>query len=251
MRLKDKVMIVTGGAAGLGKSIALRSAGEGADIVVADVDLAGAEAVAHEIENLGRKALAVKLDVRNKEQVESMVDQAVQHLGEIDVLVNNAGIFSHSSFLDLKEEVWDRMLDINLKGSFLCSQAVLRYMVANKIAGSLIHMSSISGLIAFSGSAEYCASKGAILQLSKVLALEFGPYGIRSNAIAPGTFETQMNAWFMDDPEGRQNSLKGIPLGRFGKPGEIADAVVFLASNESAFMSGATLVIDGGQITHV
>ena len=134
---------------------------------------------------------------------------------------------------------------------FLCSQAVLRHMVEKKIRGCLIHMSSITGFIAFPGSAAYCTSKGALLQLSKVLALEFGPLGIRSNCIAPGTFDTSMNAWFLDDPQARKDTLASIPLGRVGEPEEIANTVVFLASDEGSYFNGAVLLQDGGQITHI
>jgi NAD(P)-dependent dehydrogenase (short-subunit alcohol dehydrogenase family) len=251
MRLKNKVVVVTGGAAGLGRAIGIRCAQEGAQVVLADVNRDGLQNVAAEIESAGGQALTVKVDVREKADVDQMVERAVQTFGKIDVLVNNAGVFSHIPFLELPVEEWDRMMDIHTKGTFLCSQAVLKHMVANKIQGSLIHLSSISGFVAFTGSAHYCAAKGAILQISKVLALEFGPYGIRSNAIAPGTFDTQMNAWFLEDAASRESSLKSIPLNRLGKPEEIASAVVFLASDEASYFNGANLLIDGGQITHI
>ena len=179
-----------------------------------------------------------------------MVDRAVEMFGKIDVLVNNAGVFTLVPFLELSEEEWDQMIDTNLKGAFLCSQAVLRFMVEKHIEGSLIHISSISGFVAFTESAHYCSSKGGLLQLSKVLALAFGPHNIRSNVIAPGTFETQMTVSFLGTPEGRAGSLKSIPLNRFGQPEDIASTVVFLASDEASYLNGATLLIDGGQITH-
>jgi NAD(P)-dependent dehydrogenase (short-subunit alcohol dehydrogenase family) len=250
MRLKDKVIIITGGAAGLGKAMCLRCAREGADIIVADINLEDAREVAAEVEKIGRKALAIEVDVSQKVQVQAMVDQVVNARGHIDVLVNNAGIFSRGPSTEYPEQDWDRMMAVNVKGPFLCSQAVLRHMVDKKIHGCLIHMSSITGFVAYPGSAAYCTSKGALLQLSKVLALEFGPLGIRSNVIAPGTFDTSMNAWFLDDPESRKNTEMGIPLRRVGQPEEIASTVVFLASDEGAYFNGAVLLQDGGQITH-
>lgn len=251
MRLPGKVVIVTGAASGLGRAIAVKCAEEGADLLLADVDLAGAEAVAQQIQGIGRKAIASQVDVRSKEQVQAMVDKTVAELGRIDVLVNDAGVASNMSFLELPEQEWDRMMDVNVKGSFLCSQAVLRYWVSQKIAGVLIHLGSIAGFVAFSGSAHYCAAKGAIHQLNKALALEFAPLGIRSNVIAPGTFDTRMNARFLDDPTLRADALKTIPYGRFGKPEDIANAAVFLASDDSVYMNGAALLVDGGQLTHI
>ena len=251
MRLKDKVIIVTGGAAGLGQAMCQRCAEEGAAVVVADIYLEGAQQTASDIEKKGGKAIAVQVDVKNKAQVQRMVDSAVENMGHIDVLVNNAGIFSRGPSTEVSEEDWDRMMDINVKGSFLCSQAVLKHMVEKKIPGSLIHMSSIAGFVGFAESLAYCTSKGAIVQMSKVLALEFGPHGIRSNVIAPGTFNTAMNDWFLKDAESLKGSLTSIPLGRLGEPEEIASTVVFLASDEASYFNGAVMLHDGGQITHI
>jgi NAD(P)-dependent dehydrogenase (short-subunit alcohol dehydrogenase family) len=251
MRLSDKVVIVTGSATGMGRSIAIQCAEEGADIALADIDLPGVLAVAQEIQGLGRKALAFQVDVRSREQVDAMVETVITELGRIDVLVNNAGVASHVPFVDLSEAEWDRVMDVNAKGSFLCSQAVLRYMVSHQVAGVLIHIGSIAGYVAFPGSAQYCAAKGAVHQLSKALALEFGPLGIRSNIVAPGTYETRMNAWFLDDPGPRAEALKTIPVGRFGQPQDVANAVVFLASQEAVYMNGAEVLVDGGQLTHI
>jgi len=229
----------------------LRCAREGADVVVADMNIQDAKKVAAEVEKAGRKALAVEVDVSVKSQVQAMVDQAVKAMGHIDVLVNNAGVFSNGPSTEYSEEKFDRMMDVNIKGVFLCSQAVLRHMVEKKIKGCLIHMSSITGFVAFPGSVAYCAAKGAVLQISKVLALEFGPLGIRSNCIAPGTFDTAMNSWLLEKPENLANTLKLIPLGRIGKPEEIASTVVFLASDEGSYFNGAVLLQDGGEITHI
>ncbi len=251
MRLENKSILVTGAAGGLGREISLRCADEGADIILVDIDGDGLEKVGNEVEAKGRKAVPCVVDVRSKEQVQGAVKKAEEKLNRIDVLVNNAGVFSHIPFLELEEKEWDRLMDIHVKGAFLFNQAVLRHMVDRKVKGSLIHMSSISALIGFTSSAHYCTAKAAILHMSKALALEFGPYGIRSNVVIPGTFETQMNNWFLDDEEGRKNSLKSIPLGRFGRPEEIAHTVVFLSSDEAQYYNGASLLIDGGQTSHI
>jgi NAD(P)-dependent dehydrogenase (short-subunit alcohol dehydrogenase family) len=250
MRLKGKVILVTGGATGLGQAICQRCAEEGAAVIVADVNFEGAQQTASDIKNNGGNALAAQVDVKDKAQVQSMVSEVVEHMGQIDVLVNNAGIFSRGPSTEVSEEDWDRMMDINVKGSFLCTQAVVKQMIEKKIPGSLIHMSSIAGFVGFAESLAYCTSKGAILQMSKVLALEYGPHGIRSNVIAPGTFNTAMNDWFLKDAEFRKSSLASIPLGRLGEPEEIASTVVFLASDEASYFNGAVLLHDGGQIAH-
>jgi NAD(P)-dependent dehydrogenase (short-subunit alcohol dehydrogenase family) len=251
MRLKDKVILVTGGGGGLGQAICLRCAEEGSAVIVADINLVGAQNTVSDIEKSGGKALAVQVDVKNKAQVQGMVDSAVKIMGRVDVLVNNAGIFSRGPSIEISEGDWDRMMDINVKGPFLCSQAVLKHMVEKKVPGALIHMSSISGFVGFAESLAYCTAKGALLQMSKVLALEYGPHGIRSNVIAPGTFNTAMNDWFLKDEEFRKGSLASIPLGRLGEPEEIASTVVFLASDEASYFNGAEFLHDGGQITHI
>lgn len=250
MRLKDKVVVVTGAASGLGLVVALRAAEEGADIVLADINQAALETAARQVEALGRRAVACKVDVCSTADIEAMLAAAVAAFGRVDHLVNSAGVFSSIPFLELTETDWDKMIGINLKGSFLCSQAFIKRLLGQESGGSLIFLSSISGYIAFAGSAHYCASKGAVRQLSKALALEFGPKGIRSNVIAPGTIETPMNDWIIKDPEMHKKSVAGIPLGRFGKSAEIANAAVFLMSDEASYCTGAELLVDGGQITH-
>ena len=251
MRLSGKVVVVTGSATGMGRATALKCAEAGADVALGDIDLAGVQAVAQAIQGMGRKAVACQVDVRSREQAEALMARAIVDLGRIDVLVNNAGVATYAPFLELTEAEWHRVMDVNATGSFICSQIVLRYMVSHQIKGVIIHLGSIAGIVAFPGAAPYCAAKGAIHQLNKALALEFGPLGIRSNVVAPGTFDTRMNARFLDDPVARAEALRTIPVGRFGYPDDIANAVVFLASDEAVYLNGSVLLVDGGQLTHI
>jgi NAD(P)-dependent dehydrogenase (short-subunit alcohol dehydrogenase family) len=250
MRLTDKTIIVTGAGSGLGKATALMSAKAGANLVLADICTDNLNEVKEEIINNGNKAVAAAVDVCRAESVDAMLRDAVLTFGRVDGLVNCAGIFSSIPFLEMREEDFDRMIDINLKGSFLCAQSFIKQLLSQGSSGSIVFLSSISGYIGFTNSAHYCASKGAIRQLSKAIALEFGSQGIRSNVVAPGTIETPMNAWIIDDPQMYARSVASIPLGRFGKAAEIASAVVFLLSEDAAFCTGSELLVDGGQITH-
>ena len=250
MRLENKVVVVTGAGSGLGKAVSLKVASQGADLVLADINGEAIARTAAEVEAMGRKALQCVVDVCNGESVNQMIADAVAAYGQIHGLVNSAGIFSSIPFLDLTERDWDRMININLKGSFLCAQSFIRQAVEQKTGASIVFLSSISGFIGFTKSAHYCASKGAVRQLSKAIALEFGPNGIRSNVVAPGTIETPMNAWIIDDPEMHKQSVASIPMGRIGKSEEIADAIAFLLSDEASYCTGSELLVDGGQITH-
>jgi NAD(P)-dependent dehydrogenase (short-subunit alcohol dehydrogenase family) len=251
MKLRNQTILITGAAGELGQAMALACATAGANIVAADLNLAGAEALTADVRALGRSALALPLDVCDGAAVRAAVAKAVATLGQIDGLINNAGVFSHIPFLELPETEWDRMFNIHVRGAFLCSQAVLRHMVEQQVAGSIVNISSVSGLVGFSASCHYGSAKAALDHMSRILALEFGPHGIRVNTVAPGTYNTRMNAWFLNQPESRSASLKTIPLGRFGEPVELADAVTFLLSPEARYITGATLVVDGGQITHI
>ncbi len=250
MRLKDKTIIITGAGSGLGKQMSLSCAKEGANIVLADINEQAMSAVSKEIEALGGKSVQCVVNVTNADSVRAMVDAGVKAFSKVDGLVNSAGIFHAAPFVELQEMDWDRMININLKGSFLCTQAVIREMLKQGNGGSIIFLSSISGFVGFAKSASYCASKGAVRQLSKALALEFGPNDIRCNVIAPGTIETPMNDWIKNDPAMYKQSVASIPAGRFGTPEEIANAAVFLLSDDASFCSGAELIVDGGQITH-
>lgn len=250
MELKKKTVIVTGAGSGLGKAVALQAAKAGAAVVLADIDQDKMKETAQEIVDGDGRALCCQVNVCSQESIEAMVSQAVEVFGQVDALVNCAGIFSSIPFLELTEKDWDRMLDINLKGSFLCSQTFIRRVLEQKTGGSIVFLSSISGYIGFTKSAHYCASKGAVRQLSKAIALEFGADGIRSNVVAPGTIATPMNDWIIKDPKKHAQSVASIPMGRFGISQEIASAILYLISDEAAYCTGAELLVDGGQITH-
>lgn len=250
MRLKDKVVIITGAGSGMGRTTAIMAAQQGADLVLADINEEAINDVAIEIESLGKKTAKCIVDVCNYDNVQNMIDVAVNTFSKVDALVNCAGIFTSSPFVDLTEKDWDRMIDINLKGAFICTQKFIKQLIKQKTGGSVVFISSISGYVGFPKSAHYCASKGAVRQLSKTIALEFGSSNIRSNVVAPGFIETPMISSVLDDEDMSKQYIEQIPMGRFGKPSEIADAITFLISDQSSFCTGSELIVDGGQITH-
>jgi 3-oxoacyl-[acyl-carrier protein] reductase len=250
MRLSGKTAIVTGARRGIGRAISLALAREGADVVVSDVSREDCQKVVDEIERLGRKGLALKCDVSSSSDVEAMVKRTVADFGRIDILVNNAGIIGYKPFLELTEEDWDKTLSVNLKGQFLCARAAAREMVKNK-RGRIINIASISSGgcgIAFPFIAHYTASKGGVMGLTKALALELTPQGINVNAICPGAIDTEMAKGAKESGQLEQ-VLARVPKGRLGQPEEIADLAVFLASDESEYISGSAVVIDGGWLT--
>lgn len=249
MKLKGKVAVVTGSGRGIGRAIALEFAREGAKVVTNAVHLDHAEDVANEIRRSGGEALAVVADVSKKREVESMVKKAIKKFGKVDILVNNAGIVHTDPLLKLTEKEWEYILDINLKGTFLCSQAVAREMIGKKVKGVIINIASIAGKVGFPQLAHYCASKGGVIELTKEMALELIPYGIRVNCIGPGAIETDMLKPITDDKATREGLLQAIPMGRFGQPREIATVAVFLASDDSSYIIGQTIFVDGGWIT--
>jgi glucose 1-dehydrogenase len=249
MRLKDKVAIVTGAASGNGRGIALRLAEEGARVVVADVSEAGAQETVALIEAAGGPALAVRADVSNKTQVEVMVAAAVQQFGRVDILVNNAGVETLIPFLDLAETDWDRVLAVNLKGPFLCTQAAAREMIKAGQGGKVVNIASINSAVALVGQAHYVSSKGGLLLLTKSLALELAPHNINVNAVGPGVIETAMTANSLSNPARKEMFLNRIPLKRIGQPRDIANAVLFLVSDEADYVTGTILYVDGGWLT--
>ncbi len=248
MDLKGKVAIVTGARRGMGKTHALALAKAGAKVVVADISLEDCEAVATEIKDAKGEAMAIKCDVSNKDEVDEMVTKTVAKLGKIDILVNNAGICQFKPFLELTEEEWNRTININLKGYFLCAQACAKEMVKQK-SGAIVNIASIAmGQVGvgFATLAHYCASKGGIVAMTEAMAIELGPFNIRVNAIAPGVIETPMIDPIKQDPKTMEGILARIPLHRMGKPEEVSNLVLFLASDASSYMTGSTVVIDGG-----
>ena len=250
MRLRGKIAIVTGARRGIGRAIALALAREGANLVVSDISQEDCQKVAHEIQAMGRRGLALKCDVSSRNEVEDMVERAVAEFGRIDVLVNNAGIISYKPFLELTDDDWDKTLDVNLKGQFLCARAVARHMLKNKW-GRIINIASISSGgcgIAFPQIAHYTASKGGVIALTEALALELTSKGINVNAICPGAIDTDMAKGTKESGQ-LQQVLARIPKGRLGQPEEIANLAVFLAADESDYVSGATIAIDGGWLT--
>ena len=249
MRLRGQTAIVTGAGSGNGRGIALRFAEEGAGVVCADVDEAGAHETVAQIEAAGGTAVASVVDVSDRRQVEAMVALAVERFEGVDALVNNAGVETLVPFLELEEHAWDRIIGVNLKGAFLCGQAVARQMVDTGRAGRIVNITSVNAKIALKGQAHYTASKGGLLMLTKSMALDLAEHGIRVNAIGPGVIETQMTVNSLADPERRAMLLGKVPLGRVGQPRDIANAALFLVSDESDYVTGTTLYVDGGWLT--
>ena len=250
MKLKDRVVLVTGASKGIGAAIAVEAAREGADVVVNYMgDRAGAEEVLSQIRQLGRRGLAFKADVGLKAEADALVATGIETLGKIDVLVNNAGVALWKPFLELDEANWDRTLQTNLKSVFLCSQAVARHLVERQLPGSIVNISSVAAAGALDCLVPYCASKGGMLVATRAMATELAPFGIRVNSVAPGTIDIERNR--ATDPDYPNNWLSFIPLGRVGVPTEIAKPVIFLASDEAAYMTGQTFWVDGGVTSYV
>ena len=242
MRLKDKTAIITGGGTGIGLACARLFAQEGARVVIFGRRQDRLDQAQKEI---GDAVLAVQGDITNASDTVRLVETAVKQLGKVDILINNAGTFTPSPLHETEDDVWDQTFNINMRGVFQLTRKILPQMMAQG-SGSIIHISSILGMIAVPGTSAYNASKGALNQFSKSIAVEYGGQGIRSNAICPGMIETEMTEELRSDKALMAEFLKGYPLGRFGKPEEVAQACLFLASDESAFITGTILPIDGG-----
>ncbi|MBM4385192.1 MAG: SDR family oxidoreductase [Deltaproteobacteria bacterium] len=254
MKLRDRVAIVTGAAQGIGAACAREFAREGARVVVSDVNDARGEAVAAEIRGAGGEARFVHADVGEKADADALVASAASHHGRLDVLVNNAGIVHAASFLDLREEDFDRVLRVNLKGALLCGQAAARQMLAqpareNGARGVIVNMSSVNAVLAIENQVPYTVSKGAINQLTKTMALGLARSGIRVMGIGPGSIATEMlRDVVLTDDAARARILSRTPLGRLGEPEEIARIAVFLASDDASYLTGTTIYPDGGRL---
>lgn len=246
MSLKNKVSIVTGGAQGLGRAIAIELAGKGAHLVICDVNLEAARKVAKEIDSSGRQALALKVDVTKAADINEMVDRVLREFGRIDILINNAGICQVISIDKMTEEDWDRVLDVNLKGVFLCSKAVMDIMKKQR-SGRIVNMGSISGKVGgIATGANYSVSKAGVMCFTKALARELAPYGITVNAVAPGVIETDMTRGITQGDF--TNYIKSIPLGVIGSAEDVAYAVAFLVSEEARYITGEILDVNGGML---
>ena len=245
MKFKDKIALITGAGQGIGKAIAIAFANEGACVVINDIDLNKANEVTKIIKDVGLKAISIKADVSNSNELRNMVKETVKNFGRIDILVNNAGIQTVAPFLELTEEEWDEVFKVNLKGTFLCSQMVAKEMIKFE-KGKIINISSIHYSIPRFNKAHYDASKAGIEILTKDMALELAKYKINVNCIAPGAIATPMNEDILNSPEKLAEINTKIPWKRMGKPDDISKVATFLASDDADYITGATICIDGG-----
>ncbi len=247
MKLEGKVALVTGSSQGIGQAIAVRLAQEGADIVIDyRSHPEGAQETLTKVEATGRKGFTIKADLGIVNDVHQMVAQGVQHFGKLDILVNNAGLEKNASFWDVTEADYDSVVNVNLKGVFFATQAMVQHLMATKRTGKIINISSVHEELPFPHFTSYCASKGGVKMMMRNLAIELGPLGITINNVAPGAIETPINTKLMNDPKELGALLKNIPLGRLGQPQDVSSVVAFLASSDADYITGTTLFADGG-----
>jgi 2-deoxy-D-gluconate 3-dehydrogenase len=242
--LDGKVAIVTGASRGLGKAMAIGLAKAGADVVVTDI--LDVSKVVEEIKKIGRKSTGLLVDVSNKSSVEAMVKQTLEKFGRIDILVNNAGILRMGNAESLSKDDWDKVINVNLTGQFLCAQAVGAQMIQLKKGGRIINISSIAGIGGYSQAVAYNASKAGVISLTKTLAVEWARHNINVNAICPGVFATDMTADFLESEEFKKSIKNNVPLGRYATPDEIIGTTIYFSSKASDYVTGHSLVIDGG-----
>ena len=243
--MSDQVAIVTGSARGIGKAIAQKLSQIGYKIVICDINEQQIQSTVSELEKSGAKALGVKVDVTNSEDVEALFNKTMEAFGRVDVLVNNAGITKDTLLIRMQESDWDAVLNVNLKGTFLCSRAAAKIMMKQR-SGKIVNISSVVGVMGNVGQSNYAASKGGVIAFTKSIAKELAARGITVNAVAPGYIETEMTKVLPE--EVRENFLKLVPLKRPGKPEDVAEVVAFLASPASDYLTGQVIHVDGGMV---
>ena len=244
-RFTDRVALVTGAAGGIGQAICTRLASEGAAIAATDVDAGLVAPLVQHLQAQGTRAVGLSLDVRSPQSAADTIEQIIRDLGRLDVLVNNAGVFSKTPLLELEPDGWDRVLQINLRGVLICSQAALRAMARTGTPGAIVNLASLAGQVGgVVAGADYAASKAGVVALTKTFAKVGAAHGIRCNAVNPGVIDTAMPAQF--PPEARERMIQDTPLKRMGRPDEVASAVAFLASDDASFITGTSLDINGG-----
>jgi len=248
MKLKDKVSIITGSTMGIGLACAQEFAIEGSKVVVTGRSQDLGEKAAEEIRAGGGDAIFIRCDISKNDQIQTLVQKTVEHYGQIDVVVNNAGVNHSANFFDITEDDWDWVMSVDLKGTFLLSQAAAKVMVEQNIAGVIINMSSVMAVMALADQVPYCAAKGGVNQLTKAMAIALGDYGIRVNAIGPGPVLTELMQRVVDNKEKEAELLSRLPLGRIAECREIATVAVFLACDDSSFFTGQCIYPDGGRM---
>ena len=244
MRLNGKVAAVTGAGQGIGRAIVLALAREGAAVIVSDVNLQMAQETAREIQARGGRAVSLKVDVTERQDAEELAATAVREFGRLDILVNNAGVYPSAPIIEIREAEWDLVMDINLKGAFLCSQAAVRQMMV-QCDGVIVNVSSVDAKTRTSGNAHYAAAKAGVISFTRTLACEAAPYGIRVNAVAPGWIGTET---LLKKSDRWRQAIEEIPVGRLGTPEDVAEAVLFLASTAAGYITGEVLDVNGGMV---
>lgn len=251
MKLEGKIALVTGSSQGIGEGIAIRLAEEGADVVINyHSHPEGADETVAKVEKTGRRGFAIQADLSQVNEVRRLIDESIAHFGRLDLLINNAGIEKNAPFLEVTESDYDRVLAVNLKGVFFATQFFVAHLRDGKRAGKVINISSVHEEMAFPHFASYCASKGGLRMLTRTLALELAPLGITINNVAPGAIQTPINTALLGNQPKLEALLHNIPLGRLGQPADVASAVVYLASRDGDYVTGSTLIVDGGLIRH-
>jgi gluconate 5-dehydrogenase/2-deoxy-D-gluconate 3-dehydrogenase len=247
--LDGKVALVVGGSGALGKAITLGFAEAGADVIPASRNLENNRGLAEEIHALGRRSFATSVDATDRAQMRELLEKIATEFGHIDILVNMAGTLFKKPMFELTDEEWDKTMSVNLKSMFVTGTVVAEKM-RDQGGGTIINCASMGSFLGVKRSSAYCASKGGVVQLTKVMAIEWAPYNIRVNAVAPGWFKTPLNEMFLSRPEVQEAICSRTPLGRYGKPEDLIGAHVFLASEASAFVTGAVLPVDGGYLSY-